>query len=284
MLFLYSGDAVVISTYDNSLCTDAALNFKFIKFGECNGNSIATLVSPTTTSSSSTVVRSHMNSYILPFFSGMSSVSESSIEYFTDSVNSIISGFNIDFHFYNLLLIAMGTIVSCVAVKACIKKKSSNSTRDKNTSKSTSNSSTCNSNIEFEEIKKQIQMLIEQNKDGVERHDRIEEQLRHQAMTSKQQRGEELIIQHAMYARQKRIEDQLQEQTYTRQQLIEDQPSRTQPLLRIESTTPIGTENQEKIVRLQSRMNRLKCPDGERRNRKTGECEKKRDSSHKSNT
>ena len=229
-------------------------------------------------------VRSHMNSYILPFFSGMSSVSESSIEYFTDSVNSFISGFNLDFHFYSLLLIVMGTIVSSVAVKTCLKKKSSTSARDKNTSKSTSNS-----NNEMEEIKKQIQMLIEHNKHRVEeqramnsRQERVDEQLRHQAMLSNKQRAEDLILQHTMYARQKRIEDQLQEQTYTRQQLIEDQPSRMlpQPLLRIEPSAQIGIENQEQILRLQSRMNRLKCPDGERRNRKTGECEKKRDSSH----
>ncbi len=68
-------------------------------------------------------VRSHMNSYILPFFSGVSSVSESSIEYFTNSVNSVISGFNIDKHLYNLIFIAMATLVSCVTVRTCLKKK-----------------------------------------------------------------------------------------------------------------------------------------------------------------
>ena len=127
-------------------------------------------------------------------------------------------------------------------------------------------------------------MLIEHNKDRVEgqqvmnsRQERIEEQLRHHAMLSNKQRAEDLILQHTMYARQKRIEDQLHEQTYTRQQLIEDQPSRTlpQPLLRIEPSAQIGIENQEQILRLQSRIKRLKCPDGERRNKKTGECEKK---------
>ena len=224
-------------------------------------------------------VRSHMNSYILPFFSGMSSVSVNSIEYFTESVNSIISGFNIGYHFNKLLLITMGTLVAYLTIKACIKQKSSS----KNTNKSTSNS-TSNSNNEIEEIKKQIKLLIEHDKYMVEgqqamnsRQEQIEEQWRHHAILLNKQRAEDLILQHTMYATQKRIEDQLQEKTYTRHQLIDEQPSRTlpQPLLRNESSVQIGTENEEHILRLQSRINRLKCPDGERRNKKTGECEKK---------
>ena len=271
------------STFEEieNLFGDPQLHFDSIKKGLTDAFDIR--LSEQETAQNEMKVRSHMNSYILPFFSGVSSVSESSIEYFTDSVNSIISGFNIDFHFYNLLLIAMGTIVSCVAVKTCLKKKTSSSMRDKSSSKSTSNS-TSNSNNDIEELKKQIQMLIEHNKDRVEaqismhsRQERIEEQLRQHAMLSNQQRAEELILQHTMYARQKRIDDQLQQQTYTRQQLIDDQSSRMLPLpmLRIENQEQIGIENQERISRLQSRIKRLKCPDGERRNKKTGECEKK---------
>jgi Hint module len=41
-----------MSTYGNSLCTGAAVESKTVLFGECNGNSIATLVSPSTASSS----------------------------------------------------------------------------------------------------------------------------------------------------------------------------------------------------------------------------------------
>jgi hypothetical protein len=100
---------------------DPQLHFESVKKGL--QNAFDTRLMDQQTYQNEIKVRSHMNSYILPFFSGVSSVSESSIEYFTNSVNSVISGFNIDTHLYNLIFIAMGTLISCVAVRACLKKQ-----------------------------------------------------------------------------------------------------------------------------------------------------------------
>ena len=99
---------------------DPHLHFESVKKGL--QNAFDTKLMDQQTARNENTVRSHMNSYILPFFSGVSSVSDTSIEYFTNSVNSIISGFNIDKHLYNLFFIAMGTLVSCVAVRSCLKK------------------------------------------------------------------------------------------------------------------------------------------------------------------
>jgi hypothetical protein len=100
---------------------DPQLHFESVKKGL--QNAFDTRLMDQQTYQNEIKVRSHMNSYILPFFSGVSSVSESSIEYFTNSVNSVISGFNIDTHLYNLIFIAMGTLISCVAVRTCFKKR-----------------------------------------------------------------------------------------------------------------------------------------------------------------
>lgn len=193
---------------------DPELHFESIKTGQ--KNAFDTRLMDQQTTQNELKVRSHMNSYILPFFSGISSVSDSSIEYFTESVNSIISGFNLDHHFYNLIFIAMGTIVSCVAVRTCLKNKNSTSVSDRRSNyvkdkKSTSKKDKkSNSNNDVEELKQQVQLLIELNKH------RVEEQILLQALNSKQQRIiEEQILQQALnsnngsYARQQRTEKKL---------------------------------------------------------------------------
>jgi hypothetical protein len=90
--------------------------------------------------------RAVINSYILPIFSSAAAVSDTSIEYFTNTANRVITGFNLDKHFYNLVFIAMGTLVSCVAVGSCVYKKR-NGTCATNDSK------------ELEMLKKEIKLL-----------------------------------------------------------------------------------------------------------------------------
>ena len=218
------------STYEEieNMFGDPELHFESIKTGL--KNAFDTRLMDQQTTQNEMKVRSHMNSYILPLFSGISSVSESSIEYFTESVNSIISGFNLDHHFYNLIFIAMGTIVSCVAVRTCLKNKNSTSVSDKKSNyvkdkKSTSKKDKNNSN-DVEELKQQVQLLIELNKH------RVDEQILLQALNSKQQRIiEEQILQQALnsknasYARQQRTEKKmlLQAMNSRQQRRIEEQ-------------------------------------------------------------
>ena len=218
------------STFEEieNLFGDPQLHFDSIKKGLTDAFDIR--LSEQETAQNEMKVRSHMNSYILPLFSGISSVSESSIEYFTESVNSIISGFNLDHHFYNLIFIAMGTIVSCVAVRTCLKNKNSTSVSDKKSNyvkdkKSTSKKDKNNSN-DVEELKQQVQLLIELNKH------RVDEQILLQALNSKQQRIiEEQILQQALnsknasYARQQRTEKKmlLQAMNSRQQRRIEEQ-------------------------------------------------------------
>ena len=100
---------------------DPELHFQSVRKGL--QNAFETRLIDQQTTQNEIKVRSQMNSYVLPFFSGVASVSETSVEYFTNTVNSVITGFNIDKHLYNLLFIAMGTILSCVVVGTCVYKK-----------------------------------------------------------------------------------------------------------------------------------------------------------------
>ena len=63
--------------------------------------------------------KARINSYILPFFSGVSTVTDSSIEYFSNSVNNIITGLNIDTYLFNLIALVLGTTVLCVGISSC---------------------------------------------------------------------------------------------------------------------------------------------------------------------
>ena len=63
--------------------------------------------------------KAKIESYVLPFFSGVSSVTDSSIGYFTNSVNNVITGLNIDTYLFNLITLVLGAAVLCVGISSC---------------------------------------------------------------------------------------------------------------------------------------------------------------------
>jgi hypothetical protein len=199
---------------------DPELHFESVRKGL--QNAFDTRLMDQQTSQNEIKVRSYMNSFISPFYSGVSSVTDSSIEYFTSSVNSVISGFNLDKHFYMLVFCAMGTLVTCVAVRTSKKGK--------------------NNSNEIEELKKQIQILTEQNTRRAEK--KIQ-----RAMNSRQQRVEQ-IPEQAMNSRQQGLEEQILQQAINSRLLM-------------------------------NKVRRPSCPDGQKYNKKTGECEERTKKSRK---
>ncbi len=207
--------------------------------------------------------RSQMNSYVLPFFSGVASVTDTSIEYFTNTVNSIITGFNIDKHLYNLIFIAMGTIVSCVAVGTCVYKKKNG---------------TCvaNESDVVENLKNEILRLKNENQYRDEYYNDRQHQHMMRIQTQPQQQQPQRILdvtyennditdeeqryrdeyKHIVSSRQER---QLQPQTHFDNidyDINDDEP-----------------DNHEYKPTSTGKIRRQKCPKGTRRNKRTGLCE-----------
>lgn len=63
--------------------------------------------------------KARIDSYVLPLFSGVSSITDNSIEYFSRSVNNIITGLNIDTYVFNLISLMLGAAVLCVGITSC---------------------------------------------------------------------------------------------------------------------------------------------------------------------
>lgn len=75
------------------------------------------------TEQNSMMTSTKVDSYIRPFFSAVTSVSNPTIEFFTDSLESLLIGIHFDDRMRLLLLYAMGVIFGCVGIASYASKK-----------------------------------------------------------------------------------------------------------------------------------------------------------------
>jgi hypothetical protein len=79
-------------------------------------NSFDTYLINQATEQNSIMARNKVNAYVLPFFSGVSSVSKPTIEFFTDSLETILNGIHFDERMRTILLYVMGIVIGCVGI------------------------------------------------------------------------------------------------------------------------------------------------------------------------
>lgn len=79
-------------------------------------NSFDTYLINQATEQNSIMTRNKVNAYVLPFFSGVSSVSKPTIEFFTDSLETILNGIHFDERMRTILLYVMGIVIGCVGI------------------------------------------------------------------------------------------------------------------------------------------------------------------------